>query len=228
MDNLVIIEAREQSAVNNTSNGDWLNILDEPVHLQQGDTLAVKTAVIDSKTVTPNSINIEEDLTLDVEGIPYQVNVAVTPPMPEVVGDNRSGFINQRLDGAANGPVDKDNKLLPQRYNYKTAIEYPRNADDDKLVAALFQPDYGRYMACTARNGTKVQMLLSQKFKHSGGTGKKFEHGFRVKFSFTASDGNNTVKWFSIEGHEVAGKETYVLENVNILVYNDAGAGGAT
>lgn len=204
------------------------------MHLQQGDTLAVKTAIIDSKEVNPNSITIDDDITLDVHGIPYQVNVAVTPPVSSSTDVEQNGFINQRLD-AAYGPKDASGTVLPQRYDYETDREYPKistsaqdktTPDNNKQLAALFQPDYGRYMACKAQNGQNVQMLLSQKFKHSGGTGKKFEHGFRVKFSFTASDGQNTVKWFSIEGHEVAGKETYVLENVNILVLNNAGSVG--
>ena len=80
MDNLVIIEAREQSAVSNKSNGDWLNILDEPVHLQQGDALAVKTAVIDSQDAAPGSVIVEEDTIVEMQALMYHVNVATTAP----------------------------------------------------------------------------------------------------------------------------------------------------
>lgn len=74
MNDIIILEAREADATTKTANGDWQTVLNQPVTLEEGDQVLLKTAVIDTTKVTAGAITLEEDVLVEIDAIPYVVN----------------------------------------------------------------------------------------------------------------------------------------------------------
>jgi len=66
-----IIELREKEATSTYNNGDFTTNLKEPIQLNEGDSLILKSCFIDSVEANDNKIKINDDITGYVEICPY-------------------------------------------------------------------------------------------------------------------------------------------------------------
>ena len=69
-----ILELRQADAVKNTANGDYVCDLAKEITINEGDTVLLKQAFIDSRASAQNVINITEDLILTLENGMYMTD----------------------------------------------------------------------------------------------------------------------------------------------------------
>ena len=101
---LFILEAR-QKAENSiiTQNGDWESILMEPVILEQGDTLSMTSAFVDTTENQSNSIFVKEDLILFFDYLIYQELDNLAIPSAGALGVNSLSYT--RFWAPGQGPL---------------------------------------------------------------------------------------------------------------------------
>lgn len=143
MDNTIILQAREVDADSHVSNGDWTNVLAQPIVIEEGDQVSIKTAILDTVDDSEDNIEVEEDQTLIIEAIPY-------------ICDFASGYTGRAGTAPYNEPVDPATGVAnPDRLLYLPP------------AAEISRPDFGRYYACTSTQslGQEMYQFVSLTFK---------------------------------------------------------------
>lgn len=124
-----VISVSAYNSNGKVTNGEWESILAETMIINDGDTIAIKDAYIDTRTRSSDDIYIEEDTTLYISHYYYYVNNMISPANGQVVMSR----INLGLNGL-NGEPASMNQFLDENDN-----DYP-------MFQAMTQPDGLPYM----------------------------------------------------------------------------------
>lgn len=65
------LELRQKDATTNNNNGDWESIVQEKILVEENDSIVMKSTFIDTEASSNQKINIQSDLTLDIEYCKY-------------------------------------------------------------------------------------------------------------------------------------------------------------
>jgi hypothetical protein len=64
MQNNIIIELNEREAIHKIQNGEWISNLSKSIIIEEGDTLQLKSSMLDAIAQSAEQINIDRDLNL--------------------------------------------------------------------------------------------------------------------------------------------------------------------
>jgi hypothetical protein len=108
MQNNIIIELNEKEAIHKIQNGEWISNLSKSIVIEEGDTLQLKSSMLDAIAQTAEQINIDRDLKLVLKfGMYYNDWLPLwtetdTPPeylFYERINNNGSGNTQSLGDG---------------------------------------------------------------------------------------------------------------------------------
>jgi len=169
MDEISVIELRQDSSENINNNGDWVTTLQEERILNPGDSISIRNAFIDTKSSSSGTINIEDDLTLTIQNVIYEFNwqnVSTSPNIPGV------------------GTVNQHKKFYTNLIAKNTDIE----ANDDGGYYTLC--DFTSAPGADFLNYTNIVFLTDNNVKRSAGV----KYNFIVDY---IDQTNNSVTWHS-------------------------------
>jgi hypothetical protein len=89
------LELRQKDAISTAKSGDWESVVQEKILLEDGDTVVMKSAFIDTEASSNQKINIPKDLTLNFQWSKWwnfyfesEPPLLWTPPQPVAQGDD--------------------------------------------------------------------------------------------------------------------------------------------
>ena len=102
MTSSTIIECRQADSQNVRTNGDWENVLIEPITIYPDDEIGIKSVFIDTLAQTNNKINIEKDTTISIGMSYYQLDWKTDDKTYTNAGVNPDGkmyILSKKHDG---------------------------------------------------------------------------------------------------------------------------------
>ena len=104
MSNTTIIECRQLDSNNPSQNGEWENILVEPITIYPNDQIGIKSVFIDTIAQTNNKINLVDDLNVSLSFSLYNQNWKIdnkTYSDATKQPDGRTYILTQKTNGAS-------------------------------------------------------------------------------------------------------------------------------
>ena len=88
-----ILQCRQEDSKQSNNNGDFTTMLDEPIKLDPGDSINIKSCFIDTKSENSTKITVEEDLDVSLTFGYYITNHVndLVQCFPNLVDQARNG-----------------------------------------------------------------------------------------------------------------------------------------
>tara|TARA_A100000171_G_C2131821_1_gene147262 strand:+ start:628 stop:2406 length:1779 start_codon:yes stop_codon:yes gene_type:complete len=163
-----IIKLREAEASAATGNGQYKITLDQPITLIEGDTLAIKSAYLDTIAASGSIVELDDDTTLSMDVCRYIINDSADQVYPNPNQADRMRFYQPVPTGGDAGILNDGDGFA-----YFNVVVSGGNANDIKLIEVEYN--------VRSRAAGKMVGGFDVVFQYKGVDGSTRQSQFRIK-----------------------------------------------